>query len=127
MPTQHGALPTAANETPQVAQAVERILPCLGCLNSAIAGKSNGECWDHPDKTRYERCDDEGGSCQPIPDAALPAALYFLDFCRAHPDPGEFTNAEKKEKRHRLTMIQHILEAIASGAWPLPGDPRLDD
>ncbi|GKU03650.1 unnamed protein product [Fusarium langsethiae] len=42
--------------------AVRRVVPCLPCLRSALAGASLGDCWDEPNEARYERCN-PGGSC----------------------------------------------------------------
>ncbi|KAF4416974.1 hypothetical protein FACUT_12558 [Fusarium acutatum] len=99
-----------------------RQVPCLACLNSALAGQSTGECWAEPGARRYERCD-PGGSCRPIPPAALPVALFFLDYVQnlgAAP-----TRAQKTEKNKRRIAVKVVVKGCQDGTFPSTGDPRL--
>ncbi|CAG1968824.1 unnamed protein product [Fusarium graminearum] len=93
-------LASAADAAENVA-AVRRAVPCLGCLNSALAGVSSGECWDHPGKHRCERCE-LGGSCRPIS-----------------------LNGFAQEKDKRRIAVKVVLAGISAGTFPSAGDPRL--
>ncbi|KAG5786545.1 hypothetical protein H9Q69_014365 [Fusarium xylarioides] len=104
--------------------ATRRVPACLGCLNSAMAGKSNGDCWQHGRNRRYERCL-AGGSCTPIPPAALPVALYFLDYCQDNPIDEDGPQPKDREKDKRRGAVKLVLAGVADGTFPLPGDPRL--
>ncbi|KAF4435724.1 hypothetical protein F53441_13461 [Fusarium austroafricanum] len=96
-----------------------RSVPCLPCLNSALAGSSKGECFNSPDSHRYERCE-VGGSCRPIPVAALPVALFFLDYVQ---QPSRSIVANEKNKRRIAVKV--VLRGCADGTFPSAGDPRL--
>ncbi|KAL6352345.1 hypothetical protein LRP88_12969 [Fusarium phalaenopsidis] len=102
-----------------VLQDEKRLVPCLPCLNSALAGQSTGECWAKPGVRRCERCD-PGGSCRQIPTAALPVALFFLDYVQQDPSR---VNATEKNKRRIAVKV--VLKGVSDGCFPLSGDPRL--
>ncbi|CCT65619.1 uncharacterized protein FFUJ_02577 [Fusarium fujikuroi IMI 58289] len=112
----------AAAAAAKQVDAVERFPPCLPCLNSATGGRSDGICYAVPGQRRYERCV-EGGSCKKIPKPALPVALYFLDYCRAHPGPTK--DLEKKIKEKRRIAAKVILDGIADNTFPDKHDIRL--
>ncbi|KAM0277511.1 hypothetical protein ACHAO9_012543 [Fusarium lateritium] len=86
-----------------------------------MASQSLGDCWDHPDKHRYERCE-LGGSCRRIPVAAVPIALFFLDYVQAG-EAGAPVLAKEKNKRRAAVKV--VLAGIADGTFPSSGDPRL--
>jgi hypothetical protein len=55
--------------------------PCLGCLKSALAGKSNGDCFENIKNNKITaRCYKcaSGHTCLPIPRSVLPAAKECL-------------------------------------------------
>ncbi|KAM0342507.1 hypothetical protein ACHAPU_009481 [Fusarium lateritium] len=106
------------------AEAVERMPPCLGCLNSALAGESDWKCWQCPDTNRYERCI-SCDSCKPIPPAAVPMALFFLDFCVSHPVDADLSPFGISEKEDRRDAVETVMAGIANGEFPTAGDPRL--
>ncbi|KAG7421041.1 hypothetical protein ACKAV7_003815 [Fusarium commune] len=109
----------AANAANEKLNTERRQVPCLACLNSATAGQSTGECWAKPGASRYERCD-PGGSCRPVPAAALPAALFFLDYVQQ-----DEHLIRKTEKNKRRTAAKVILKGVLAGSFPSSGDPRL--
>ncbi|CCT73124.1 uncharacterized protein FFUJ_13727 [Fusarium fujikuroi IMI 58289] len=92
---------------------------------SATGGRSDGICYAVPGQRRYERCV-EGGSCKKIPKPALPVALYFLDYCRAHPGPTkDLEKDEQKIKEKRRIAAKVILDGIADNTFPDKHDIRL--
>lgn len=60
-----------------------RAVPCLGCVRSALAGASFGDCHDQGGRTRRcERCAN-GGTCEVLPDLAVRASLALLSALEA--------------------------------------------
>jgi hypothetical protein len=56
-----------------------RDTPCLGCVRSALAGRSNGACYDNKaGGRRCYRCS-SGHNCRPVPPAAAPVCSKFID------------------------------------------------
>ncbi|KAL6357276.1 hypothetical protein LRP88_07434 [Fusarium phalaenopsidis] len=86
-----------------VLQDEKRLVPCLPCLNSALAGQSTGECWAKP-----------GSYC------CSPVALFFLDYVQQDPSR---VNATEKNKRRIAVKV--VLKGVSDGCFPLSGDPRL--
>lgn len=58
----------------------KREVPYLGCVKSALAGLSRGECHNVAGSAarRCLRCS-AGGSCEPLPGLAVRSALAFLE------------------------------------------------
>ena len=51
--------------------------PCLGCLRSALAGRSNGQCHDATTGSRCWKCA-SGHVCAPVPVSVLPMARRLV-------------------------------------------------
>jgi hypothetical protein len=58
----------------------ERSSVCLACLRSALAGRSDGRCYDIAvgRSSRCERCHKQSHACRPIPEHVLLAARKFF-------------------------------------------------
>ncbi|TPX10718.1 uncharacterized protein E0L32_008287 [Thyridium curvatum] len=106
----------------------ERIPPCLGCARSALAGKSDGRCYDSETAgARYERCT-AGGRCDPMyesrfpktsfvlliraasPRDALPVVLFFLDYIES----SGFDAITNSSARNVDTTIEAITDPITT-------------
>ncbi|GKU16793.1 unnamed protein product [Fusarium langsethiae] len=99
--------------------AICRVVPCLLCLWSALAGSSLGDCWDEPDQARYEWCN-LGGSCTLVPLAARLVALFFLDFLASIGD--NLARSQKTELAKRRAAVKVVLKGCADGTFPSVGD-----
>lgn len=56
-----------------------RKAPCIVCVNSCAAGKSDGDCLDiESNGTRCAHCDKGGKVCSKVPLVLLPFALHLL-------------------------------------------------
>ncbi|KAF5990100.1 hypothetical protein FBULB1_274 [Fusarium bulbicola] len=84
----------------------ERYPPCLQCLISVLAGKSDGKCMVVPGKNRYVRCA-RGGQCLPIERLSVLPPLPPED-----------------EESHRRIAAKTILKGIFQGDFPTTGDAR---
>ncbi|KAI3326455.1 hypothetical protein HD806DRAFT_532087 [Xylariaceae sp. AK1471] len=109
----------AAATTPRTrpAPAAVRPVPCAGCLASALAGRSDGECRDAERGSRCWRCA-SGHQCVPIPAHVLPFAQRFLVALQANP-----ASAEVKNLRAATRVALEIPAAefaVAAGA-PVAG------
>lgn len=63
-----------------------RPVPCLGCVRSALAGMSLGDCYSTPGSARRcVRCG-QGGTCKPLPDLAVRASLTLVGALAASAD-----------------------------------------
>ncbi|OAF55178.1 hypothetical protein VC83_08404 [Pseudogymnoascus destructans] len=84
-----------------------RAVACLGCVRSAVAGKSLGDCHDQPGAIpgvgRCWRCA-SGHSCMPVPAAVAPSAAALLAGLAADP-------ALSVAKRNRLRG--YVRDALA--------------
>ncbi|KAI1178911.1 hypothetical protein F4777DRAFT_40209 [Nemania sp. FL0916] len=64
-----------------------RFTPCGACLDSALRGRSNGECHNAAGGgSRCERCTPAGKECQPIEPHVVPVAHRLLEALRSE-DP----------------------------------------
>ncbi|RSL40010.1 hypothetical protein CEP54_016213, partial [Fusarium duplospermum] len=54
------------------------------------------------------------------PTAALPVALFFLDYVQQAP-----SRVNKTEKNKRRIAVKVVLKGVTAGDFPLAGDPRL--
>ncbi|RYP43671.1 hypothetical protein DL768_009789 [Monosporascus sp. mg162] len=59
------------------ASGARRAVPCLGCLRSALAGRSTGECFDAAVGSRCWRCA-SGHTCTPVYVPPAPRELFPL-------------------------------------------------
>ena len=61
------------------AQGARRAVPCVGCVRSAIAGRSSGECFDNKSGgNRCFRCS-SGHICRALPTAAAAICTKFVN------------------------------------------------
>lgn len=58
-----------------------RAVPCLGCLRSALAGRSAGSCFEQANPGRSKRCARcaSGHQCLPVPALARRAATALVE------------------------------------------------
>ena len=69
---------TSAPATPsRPAQGALRADPCLGCLRSALAGRSNGQCHNATTGSRCWKCA-SGHVYAPVPVSVLPIAWRLV-------------------------------------------------
>lgn len=104
----------------------KRAVPCLGCVKSALAGLSLGECHNVAGSSarRCLRCS-AGGSCEPLPELAVRSALAFLAVLETNPSyqvrsslrGGELnSNARLQEVTKLRHRVRHLLEEAAEVA-----------
>jgi hypothetical protein len=87
---------------PPRAQGARRAVPCAGCVRSAIAGRSTGECFDN--KSGGDRCFRcaSGHTCRALPSAAASACIKFVD-ARINNAPKNVSPADLLPQSHKLT------------------------
>ena len=80
------ARPVEEEEEEEEENAGRRVDPCLGCVRSALAGKSTGACYNKAGKAggRCVRCS-AGHSCVAAPAALLPVARRLSAALKATP------------------------------------------
>ncbi|KAF1945178.1 hypothetical protein EJ02DRAFT_451744, partial [Clathrospora elynae] len=82
-----------------------RVHPCLGCVRSALAGRSSGECFDQSGGgSRCFRCA-SGHSCVPASALAAPIAAKFLAALQG--------GAPESQLRKLRIALRVVLEASA--------------
>ncbi|CCT69955.1 uncharacterized protein FFUJ_05882 [Fusarium fujikuroi IMI 58289] len=77
-------------------------------------------------KAREKKQKAAAAAAKQVPKPALPVALYFLDYCRAHPGPTkDLEKDEQKIKEKRRIAAKVILDGIADNTFPDKHDIRL--
>ncbi|KAF1945181.1 hypothetical protein EJ02DRAFT_59430 [Clathrospora elynae] len=88
-----------------------QVHPCLGCVRSALAGRSYGECFDQlGGGSRCFRCA-SGHSCVPVSAPAAPIAAKFLAALQ-----GGVSESQLKKLRTALRVVlDSFAEELGSG------------
>ncbi|RYP20483.1 hypothetical protein DL767_009437 [Monosporascus sp. MG133] len=95
------AAPAARPARVRPARGARRAVPCLGCLRSALAGRSSGECYDAAVGSRCWRCA-SGHTCTQVPAVARAAAVRFVEALE--------NNAPRREVDRLRTAVRVLLE-----------------
>ncbi|KAH6674648.1 hypothetical protein B0J14DRAFT_653945 [Halenospora varia] len=76
-PTPPAPAPPAPPRTPRGERGARRDVPCLGCVRSLLAGRSDGSCYDSTRGGRCFRCS-SGHTCASLPAGTLPVVRLLF-------------------------------------------------